>query len=149
MKKVAITLICVSWATCTVAQNEELEKTIRQMDQKNAALVIKADTVALMDLLSPLFTIHRTTGGIVSGRDKTYELMRQGLVAYERFDVQTDFVLIQSSTLAISMGSEVIVSGGNRDLKGQTVRRSFTHVWAKEDGTWRLLVRHANRHCTQ
>jgi hypothetical protein len=44
--------------------------------------------------------------------------MRQGLVAYERFDVQTDFVLIQNSTLAISMGSEMIVCGGNGDLRG-------------------------------
>lgn len=147
MIRVSTFILCLAWMT-SLAQNEDIEKVIRQMDQKNASAVVKADTTALMDLLSPSFTIHRTTGGIVSGREKTYDLMRKGLVAYERFEVNTDLVLVQSATLAVSMGSEVIVSGGNRDLKGELVKRSFTHVWTKEDGTWRLLARHANRHCT-
>lgn len=75
--------------------------------------------------------------------------MRQGMVAYDSFAVQTDFVLVKSPTLAVSMGSEVVVSGGNRDLKGQVVKRSYTHVWIKEEGTWQLLARHASRNCTQ
>lgn len=87
-----------------------------------------------MKLLAPGFTIHRTTGAIVSGRTKTLELMRQGMVSYDSFWVETEIVLVKNSNMAVSMGNEVVISGGNRELKGQVVRRRFTHVWVKEKG---------------
>lgn len=149
MRTALVTFLVLLSATLLRGQNNEIEKVIKQLDQKNALVVAKADTVALMDLLAPEFTINRTTGVVVSGRDKTLALMRHGMVAYDSFAVQTDFVLVKSPTLAISMGSEVVISGGNRDLKGQIVRRRFTHVWTKEKGAWRLLARHANNVCAQ
>lgn len=150
MRKAIVLLLSIFYTISAIAQNNEIEKTIRALDQKNAFLVVKADTTALMNLFAPAFTIHRTTGGIVSGQDKTLELMRQGMVAYDSFAIQTDFVLVKSPILAVSMGSEVVVSGGNRDLKGKVVKRSYTHVWIKEEeGTWQLLVRHASRNCAQ
>ena len=148
MSRVSMTFLLLVFVKLSSGQNKEIEKLIRQLDQKNAFVVAKADTTALMALLAPEFTINRTTGIVVSGRDKTLELMRQGIVSYDSFAVQTDFVLMKSATLAISMGSEVVISGGNRDLKGQVVRRRFTHVWTKEKGSWRLLARHANNICT-
>lgn len=149
MYKSAITFLFVFCAVISVGQNTTIEKEIRQLDQRNASMVAKADTTAFIDLLAPEFTINRTTGTITSGRDKTLELMRKGMVTYDSFSVQTEMVLVKSPTLAISMGNEVVVSGGNRDLKGQVVRRRFTHVWIKENGSWRILARHANNICTQ
>jgi hypothetical protein len=35
----------------------------------------------------------------------------------------------------------------DRELKGQIIRRRFTHVCIKQDGAWRLLARHANNVC--
>jgi ketosteroid isomerase-like protein len=148
MSRVLITFLLLLCATLSSGQNQQIEKLIRELDQKNASIVAKADTAALMALLAPEFTINRTTGIVVSGREKTLQLMRQGMVSYDSFAVQTDFVLVKSSTLAISMGSEVVISGGNRDLKGQVVKRRFAHVWTKEKGSWRLLARHANNVCT-
>jgi hypothetical protein len=29
-------------------------------------------------------------------------------------------------------------------VAGQPVKRRFTNIWRKEDGTWRLFARHAN-----
>jgi ketosteroid isomerase-like protein len=129
------------------AQNNNTEKLIRQLDQRNAYLVAHADTIGLMKLLAPNFTINRTTGNITSGRAKILELMRGGMVSYDSFSVQTEFVLLQSASLAISMGNEVTVSAGNRELKGQIVNRRFTHVWIKKNGQWTLLARHANNIC--
>ena len=149
MRNLALTLLSLIFTIVSAGQNKEIEGIIRQLDYKNAAVVAKADTAALMDLLSSKFTINRTTGTVVSGRAKILELMRHGLVSYDSFAVQTEYVLISSPTLAISMGSEVVVSGGNRDLKGQVVRRRFTHVWIKEKNKWKLLARHANNVCPQ
>jgi len=149
MRNLALTLLSLIFTIVSAGQNKEIEGIIRQLDYKNAAVVAKADTAALMDLLSSKFTINRTTGTVVSGRAKILELMRHGLVSYDSFAVQTEYVLVSSPTLAISMGSEVVVSGGNRDLKGQVVRRRFTHVWIKEKNKWKLLARHANNVCPQ
>jgi len=149
MRKLSLTLLSFICTLVSMAQHKEIEAIIRQLDYKNASIVAKADTAALIDLLAPEFTINRTTGNVVTGRGKILELMRQGMVSYDSFAVQTEFVLVKSPRLAISMGSEIVVSGGNRDLKGQVVKRRFTHVWMKQKNKWQLLARHANNICGQ
>jgi hypothetical protein len=148
MGKTIITSILLILAFSSIAQNNKIEGLIKELDQKNAYIVAHADTLGLMKLLAPEFTINRTTGVIVSGSDKTLELMRHGMVSYDSFSVETEMVLVKNPELAISMGSEVVVSGGNRELKGQVVKRRFTHVWIKDYGEWKLLARHANNICT-
>ena len=73
-----------------MGQHKEIEAIIRQLDYKNASIVAKAETAALIDLLAPEFTINRTTGNVVSGRGKILELMRQGMVSYDSFAVTTE-----------------------------------------------------------
>jgi ketosteroid isomerase-like protein len=148
MRKTIMTSVLLIFTFTSIAQNNKIEGLIKELDQRNAYIVAHADTTALMKLLSPEFTINRTTGTIVSGRDKTLALMRHGIVSYDSFSVETEMVLIKNPELAVSMGSEVVVSGGNRELKGQIVRRRFTHVWIKENGEWKLFARHANNICT-
>ena len=146
MLKVYATLIILLGAISSRAQ-ETVENIISQLDQKNAAIVAKADTLSLMKLLAPSFTINRTTGTIVSGRERIFELMRKGMVSYDSFSVITEGVLIKDSTTVVSMGSEVVISGGDRERKGETVRRRFTHVWVKSNNEWQLLARHASNVC--
>ncbi|MGF2412535.1 MAG: nuclear transport factor 2 family protein [Ferruginibacter sp.] len=148
MDKTIITSMLLILAFTSIAQDNKIEGLIKDLDQKNAYIVAHADTTALMKLLAPEFTINRSTGTVVSGRDKTLELMRHGMVSYDSFSVETEMVLVKGPALAISMGSEVVVSSGNRELKGQIVRRRFTHVWIKENGEWKLFARHANNICT-
>ena len=76
------------------------------------------------------------------------KLIQGGEITYESFSVQTEFVLVRSPTLVVSMGNEVVISEGNRELKGQLVRRRFTHVWIKEKEEWKILARHASNVCT-
>ena len=147
MAKTILSSALLILALTSIAQNNKIETLIRQLDQKNAYVVAHADTVSLMKLLAPEFTINRTTGTVVSGRDKTLELMRHGMVSYDSFSVETEIVLVKNPALAVSMGNEVVVSGGNRELKGQIVKRRFTHVWIKENGDWKLFARHANNVC--
>lgn len=148
MKKTFIILLYLSFAVSAIGQGVDIEKEIRQMDQKNAAVIVKPDSAALVELLAPEFTINRTTGTVVSGRTKTQELFQKGIVSYNSFSVQTELVLVKSTSLAISMGSEVVTLGGNSDLKGQTVKRRFTHIWTRANDKWQLLARHANNVCT-
>ena len=147
MLKLILLALLLAAGFVTVCQNKNDEALIKALDQKNARLVVSGDTLGLMKLLAPEFTINRTTGTISSGREKTLQLMRGGMVTYDSFSVETEFVMLYNSTTAISMGNEVVISGGNRELKGQMVRRRFTHVWTKVRGEWALLARHANNVC--
>lgn len=149
MKRIIITSTFLLFTFIVLAQKNETEMLIKQLDQRNAYVVAHADTVGLIKLMAKNFTINRTTGNITSGREKILQLMRGGMVAYDSFSVQTEFVLLQDPSLAISMGNEVTVSAGNRELKGQVVKRRFTHVWIKDNGEWRLLARHANNLCKE
>ena len=118
------------------------------MDQKNAAMIVRADSAEMVGLLAAQFTINRSTGAVVSGINNTLQLFRSGTVSYDSFSVQTEFVLVNNPASAVSMGSEVVMLGGRSQLAGQIVRRRFTHVWIKENGSWKLLARHANNICT-
>lgn len=148
MKKTSLLLPFLVLATSSFGQTTDIEKEIREMDQKNAAVIVKQDSADLVDLLAPEFTINRTTGSVVSGRTTTQELFQKGIVGYDSFSVQTEHVLVKSAILAISMGSEVVTMSGNSSTKGQPVKRRFTHVWTKENSRWQLLARHANTICT-
>ena len=148
MGRSVITSILLILAFVSIGQSNKIEGLIRDLDKKNAYIVAHADTVGLMKLLASEFTINRTTGTIVFGREKILQLMRHGMVSYDSFSIETELVLVKNQELAISMGNEVVVSGGNRELKGQIVKRRFTHVWIKENGEWKLLARHANNFCT-
>ena len=148
MGRSVITSILLILAFVSIGQSNKIEGLIRDLDKKNAYIVAHADTVGLMKLLASEFTINRTTGTIVSGREKIVELMRHGMVHYDSFSIETELVLVKNQELAISIGNKVVVSGGNRELKGQIVKRRFTHVWIKENGEWKLLARHANNICT-
>lgn len=148
MKKTALLLPFLLLAASSFGQTSDIEKEIREMDQKNATVIVKPDSAALVALLDPGFTINRTTGSVVSGRAKTQELFQKGIVGYDSFSVQTEHVLVKSAILAISMGSEVVTLSGNSGTKGQPVKRRFTHVWTKENNQWQLLARHANVLCT-
>jgi len=147
MKAIFIIMLIACFGFSSKGQDKDIESIIKQMDQKNAAVIVKADSVAMVDLLAADFTINRSTGNVVSGLANTLALFKTGTVGYDSFSVHTDFVLVKNPTLAISMGSEVVILGGRSELKGQTVRRRFTHVWTKEKNSWRLLARHANNLC--
>jgi hypothetical protein len=63
------------------------------------------------------------------------------------FERQVEFVRVDGAFLFI-MGLETLIpitdapSAGL--VAGKTIKRRFTNIWKKEDGTWRLFARHAN-----
>jgi len=114
-KQFVLPLFLLALNFATLGQNNNIESLIKQLDQKNSQIIVKADTAEFMKLMAADFTINRSTGTITSGLDKTLQLMRGGMVTYDSFSDQTEFVMVHSPTLVVSMGNEVIVSGGNRE----------------------------------
>jgi ketosteroid isomerase-like protein len=112
------------------------EMTAREEEQRRAFVardIERLDGMWSDDLLvnSPINRVHR--------KRLVLDLLRAGTIAHVSFDAQIDAVERQRD-LVIVMGSETVVNTPG----GPVIHRRFTNVWRAEDGTWRMILRHAN-----
>jgi hypothetical protein len=77
-----------------------------------------------------------------------FHLVQTGFIKLSRFSIIIEKVLIKDG-VAVSMGSETITFDKNstNPKAGQTIKRRYTHVYLKEEGSWKLIARHANEVC--
>ena len=103
------------------------------------------DVDVLEALYAADFVLH-SPGNTVMSREQVLEAARRGgrreSFWYESYVRTTEFVRALGN-VGVTMGSETVVPGAGPDA-GRTVERRFTHVYRKENGAWKLLVRHAN-----
>ncbi len=119
------------------------EATVRSLDEQERMAILDRDTMALKRLLSDQFTVNAPNNQVAPNRRVVLDLVHQGVIHYASFERTIEVVRIDGD-VAILMGAEIVRPIGNAPLAGQTVQRRFTNIWKKEDGTWRLTVRHAN-----
>ena len=145
MRKFSITSLSLLIFVCSYSQNEQIEKEIRQLEEKRVAAFLKKDTAALLRIWAPDYFVNRPAG-LVSTRDKILELVLTDTISFSNFKSEVEYIRVKSN-FVISMGNETITPGGNNPDAGKTLKRRFTHIWSKENDTWILLARHANFVC--
>ena len=119
------------------------EATVRALDDQERAAVLARDREALARLWAEDLAVNSPANEIRRGRQAVLDLVERGVMHYASFERQVEFLRVDGD-LAIVMGAETIQPIGDAPLAGQTVRRRFTNIWRKENGTWRLVARHAN-----
>jgi len=79
--------------------------------------------------------------------DKAFvmERIRADVISYASFERQFDLFRVYGDT-AVVVGSEKVVpaTDAKRPDAGQTIRRRFTEVWVRRDGTCQVVARHAS-----
>jgi hypothetical protein len=79
--------------------------------------------------------------------DKAFvmERIRADVISYASFERQFDLFRVYGDT-AVVVGSEKVVppTDTKRPDAGQTIRRRFTEVRVRRDGTWQVVARHAS-----
>jgi hypothetical protein len=123
------------------AQNN-LENEIRKLDKAEAQAVLQHDTLMLETLWADDFTVN-TPLNTVNTRKRGDRIN----LYYNRFDRNTEKLMVYNDSLAITMGSEIINRKPPMTMPGQTLTRRYTHVWMKRNGRWQLAARHANFIC--
>jgi len=75
----------------------------------------------------------------INDKPTLFSLLSRGIVrhVFSRFEHE---MIRRDGDLVVVMGSDVVKDSES----GPLVRRRFTNVWRKEDGRWRLYIRHAN-----
>jgi ketosteroid isomerase-like protein len=129
-----------------VKRNNALEQEIRKLDLAEADAIHRSDFAVLNKLLAEDFTINSPRNQIVNGREELFALIRNGVTNYSSFVREPEAVLIHGNTVVV-LGSETIKTTGNASGAVQTVRRRYTNVWIKRNGTWLLTARQASVIC--
>lgn len=121
---------------------------IRQMALHNASPLIQNDTAALVRYLAKDFLLNTSGTNVSFGRERIVSAIRRGRIRSVQFDVRTDTVCFSRKRLAISMGTETVVSNAEGNLKGQIQNRRFTNFWTGNGRSWKLKARHSRVICT-
>lgn len=145
MKKIIITFYSIFIFFCSYSQDEKIEKEIRQMEEKRVSALLAKDTAAIIKIYSPDYYVNRPIG-ILSTKDKSIERIVADSLSFISYKFEMEKLIIKNG-LAITMGNETVQpTGKNRDA-GKILKRRYTHIWSKENGSWVLIVRHANILC--
>lgn len=139
-------------AACTAlppAAAPTLEETIlRDIEQQQARAAIAGDRAALERFFAPAFMLVNPSGARVTRAELLALLTGGGTPPYTSATYETEQVMVRGD-VAYTVGLETVVfSAGVQGMQGaqpgQTVQRRVTHVWERQGGQWRLVLRHAS-----
>jgi len=138
----SIAMLVTALATSASGDTAE-EQRIRELDAKEAAAMLAADTAALDAIWSSGFTVN-APDNTVKSREQVLGAVRESRIAYSGFERTVEKIVVLDDDCVITMGGEVVVPKGDRPDAGQRVARRYSHVWKKAGGSWGLVARHAN-----
>jgi len=146
MRKLFFLLILVVAGSTLYAQQEDVESTIRALEQKEVVAVLNKDTTALKQIWSSDFTVNSPLNNIQSGGKSTLDrpvIMGPGYLKFER---NIEQILIRGD-IVIAMGNELVVRKDKDGKEGETFKRRYTNIWMRQGSNWQLTARHANKIC--
>ncbi len=145
MKKLTLSLLCAVCACHLVAQDQSIESEIKRLEQMEVQAVLKKDTVTLLKLWDKDYVVNAPDNKINFAGKTTLDrpVLQRSRTSFTR-DVEQ---VIVRGNIVFSMGSETVVPTEDKTNTQNTVKRRYTNIWMKKDGSWRLVARHANVIC--
>lgn len=120
---------------------ENDEKLIRKLEDKEREAILKSDTTVLAEVMSKKIVVQNPENAIV-GFLQIMERIRQRKINYTSFERKIERVSFVNE-MAVVMGVETLVPQAGSQNAGKTVNRRFTNIWTKEKGQWKLTARQA------
>mgnify|MGYP005816292555 CR=1 FL=1 len=145
----AATLLFVTHAALLPAAAPGAEATtLRDIEQQQARAAIAGDREALERFFAPSFMLVNPFGARVTRAELIALLTGGGTPPYTSASYETEEVTVRGD-VAYTVGLETVVfsadvQGMQGAQPGQTVQRRITHVWERQGGQWRLVLRHAS-----
>ena len=145
MKKIIIASCLLLCSYCLFAQQQNIETEIRKLEQTEVDAVVNKDTVALKKLWDNDYIVNNPDNKIILAKSNSVDrpVLQRQKVSFTRV---VENILINGD-IAISMGKENVVATDEASKLVQNIKRRYTNIWMKKDGTWKLAARHANRLC--
>ncbi|MEP6594915.1 MAG: nuclear transport factor 2 family protein [Ginsengibacter sp.] len=145
MRKLIITNCLFFFGYYLWAQDKNVEADIRDVEQTEVRAVLEKDTVTLKKLWDKDYIVNNPDNKVVLAKPNPVDrpVLQKPRASFTR---EIEKILINGD-IVISMGSETIIPAGDLPKSGQTVKRRYTNIWMKKDGSWKLIARHANEIC--
>src|SRR6187399_459580 len=108
--------------------------------------VLEKDTITLKKLWDKEYVVNNPDNKVVLAIPNSVfsPVLNKPRTSFTR---EVEHITIRGN-IAFSMGNETIIPGGDLPKSRQTVKRRYTNVWMKVDGSWKLVARHANEICS-
>jgi uncharacterized protein (TIGR02246 family) len=138
----AIFVVALLGLARAAAAASPTETTIRELEQAQAKAAISRDRAALDRMFAPDFRVISPSGAINTKEELLTILTNSTTPPYQSAAYQTDIVR-DYGDVVVSIGMDTVVPNTGAQA-GKTVLRRVTQVWKRDNGTWRLTLRHAN-----
>jgi ketosteroid isomerase-like protein len=147
MRKILVALPLFLFACFLSAQSQDIEKEIRRLEETEVKAVLAKDTNTLKKLWGKDYVVNNPANKIVLANANPVDrpVLNRPRTSFTR---EVEHVTINGN-IAISMGNETVVPAGDEPQAAQTVKRRYTNIWMKIDGSWKLVARHANQICQE
>ena len=113
---------------------------IRKLEDAERQAILKSDTVQLSKLMSRKIVVQNPENAIV-GYNQIMDRIKSGKINYSIFERRIDTISFING-IAIVMGEETLIPKTDTQ-PGKILKRRFTNIWTKENGSWQLTARQA------
>src|SRR5262245_42119161 len=70
------------------------ERTVRELEERQAAAVLKQDVATLERLWSPQMIVNNPQNGITPNRDGVLDRVKRGLIRYSSYDLKIEAIRV-------------------------------------------------------
>jgi Domain of unknown function (DUF4440) len=113
------------------------EQEIRTLEEQSRVAFLAGDIPTLDALMDDRLLVNSPLN-TVNGKAKVLDLLGKGLIRHTRDDVEIESIARYGDVVAV-MGRDTVDGPPSNVL----THRRFTNVWQLQDGTWRMIARHA------
>ena len=145
MEKITITFLLLCSSGLVYAQEKNIDSEIRALEQTEVKAILEKDSAMLLKLWDKDFVVNNPENLVVFPGKTTLDrpVLRNARFAFTR---EVEQVVVKGEVV-FSMGNETVIPLSDNNVTGNTIKRRYTNIWMKDNGTWRLVARHANVIC--
>jgi hypothetical protein len=133
----------------TRSQTDEIETEIRKLEAEQVEYVINGKGTELKKNWHPKHTVNNPFNVV---QEAATGPMQAGTLTYSKFERNIEKIILHDSVVVV-MGNELVVAKtapkGSPQAINQPIKRRFTNIWMRKDGSWLMIARHANDICTK
>jgi len=144
IKAMALLTMITMTAMLVSARNKDrrLEEEIRKVNAQEVEALLRNDIGALGHIWSDDLVVTNPLNKFVN-KQEVLRLIESGTLAFASYERRIEYVHLYQNT-AIVVGSETVIWAGKMPNAGKTSLLRFTGIWARQNGHWQEVARHAN-----
>lgn len=135
MYLLSVFLVLLSFLQGTsTAATETTEKTVRQVEQRFTAALLKKDDVTFGELLADDL-LHISFDGQVAGKTEYMAFFKEGAWQYRKYEPSNITVKVLGNVAVVTGRVDRAIVINSQETTGAF---AFTHVWVRAGNRWRL-----------